>query len=49
MAALGLDADVGKILGLGWKPLLLACILWVNLLVSGFVVDYFLVGDVHGG
>jgi len=32
-AALGVDADFGKILQLGPKPLVLATVLWLHLLV----------------
>ena len=44
MAALGLDADVGKVLQLGPKPMVLAAILWLHLLISGSAVARLLVG-----
>lgn len=44
MAALGLDADLGKVQKLGPKPIVLAGILWVHLLVCGSAVARLLVG-----
>lgn len=44
MAALGLDADVGKVKRLGWKPIALAGILWAWLLLAGSAVARLLVG-----
>ncbi len=44
MAALGLDTDLVKVRQLGWKPIVLALVLWANLLGAGFAVARFLVG-----
>ena len=44
MAALGLDTDLVKVKGLGWRPIALALALWANLLGGGFLVSSFLVG-----
>ncbi|KAL3933856.1 MAG: hypothetical protein SGPRY_000096 [Prymnesium sp.] len=44
MAALGLDTDLVKVKSLGWKPIALAMVLWVNLLGGGFLVSRFMVG-----
>lgn len=44
MAALGLDADLGKVKQLGWRPIALAGVLWAHLLVSGALVARLLVG-----
>jgi uncharacterized membrane protein YadS len=41
MAALGLDADLGKIRELGPKPILLAAVLWANLLYGGLLAARF--------
>lgn len=38
MAALGLDTDLVKVKSLGWRPIVLALALWVNLLGGGFLV-----------
>jgi uncharacterized membrane protein YadS len=43
MAALGFDADLGKIRQLGVKPLLLATLLWAWLLFVGGGVSRLLV------
>ena len=44
MTALGLDTDLVKVKGLGWRPIDLVLTLWVNLLGDGFLVSIFLVG-----
>mmetsp|Transcript_7770 Transcript_7770/g.25462 ORF Transcript_7770/g.25462 Transcript_7770/m.25462 type:complete len:400 (+) Transcript_7770:969-2168(+) len=41
MAALGIDADLGKVRRLGLKPVLLAAILWANLLYGGLLAARF--------
>lgn len=43
MAALGLDTDLVKVRSLGWRPIVLAMMLWANLLGMGFLVARFLV------
>lgn len=48
MAALGLDADAGKVKQLGPRPVVLAGVLWVHLLVSGAAVARVLVSVFPG-
>jgi len=43
MAALGLDTDLVKVVMLGWRPIALSLVLWVNLLLGGGVVAKVLV------
>merc|ERR1711871_1695239 len=44
MAAIGLDTDLKQMYSLGPKPIVLAAVLWFNLLFGGFAVSRFLVG-----
>ena len=48
MAALGLDADVGKVKQLGPRPIVLAGVLWIHLLLSGALVARLLVAFFPG-
>jgi uncharacterized integral membrane protein (TIGR00698 family) len=43
MAAIGLDTDLVKVMGLGWKPVFLSFALWSNLLCGTLMVARFLV------
>lgn len=38
MAALGLDTNLIKVISLGWRPIAVALVLWINLLLAGSVV-----------